>query len=88
MERLGGGSGETGAQPRVHLSPDYGLHQRVTRESEPPSGKVQPVLRCWNPSPFLSFDCTACLMDFKDFPGGSDGKASVYNAGDLGLIPG
>ena len=24
----------------------------------------------------------------KDFPGGSDGKASVYNAGDLGLIPG
>ena len=25
---------------------------------------------------------------FFDFPGGSDGKASVYNAGDLGLIPG
>ena len=24
----------------------------------------------------------------KDFPGGSDGKASVYNAGDLGSIPG
>ena len=24
----------------------------------------------------------------KDFPGGSDGKAYVYNAGDLGLIPG
>ena len=23
-----------------------------------------------------------------DFPGASDGKASVYNAGDLGLIPG
>ena len=23
-----------------------------------------------------------------DFPGGSDGKASVYGAGDLGLIPG
>ena len=23
-----------------------------------------------------------------DFPGGSDGKASVYNAGDLGLSPG
>ena len=23
-----------------------------------------------------------------DFPGGSDGKVSVYNAGDLGLIPG
>ena len=28
--------------------------------------------------------CTPLL----DFPGGSDGKASVYNAGDLGLIPG
>ena len=23
-----------------------------------------------------------------DFPGGPDSKASVYNAGDLGLIPG
>ena len=23
-----------------------------------------------------------------DFPGGSDGKASIYNAGDLGSIPG
>ena len=27
-------------------------------------------------------------MDFLDFPGGSDGKASVYNVGDLGSIPG
>ena len=24
----------------------------------------------------------------RDFPGGSDGKASVYNAGDPGSIPG
>ena len=24
----------------------------------------------------------------RDFPGGSDGKASACNAGDLGLIPG
>ena len=24
----------------------------------------------------------------KDFPGGSDGKASAYNMGDLGSIPG
>ena len=23
-----------------------------------------------------------------DFPGGSDGNASAYNVGDLGLIPG
>ena len=25
---------------------------------------------------------------FTDFPGGSDGKASAYNVGDLGSIPG
>ena len=28
------------------------------------------------------------LRRFSDFPGGSNGKASVYNAGDPGLIPG
>ena len=27
-------------------------------------------------------------MNTKDFPGGSDGKASVYHAGDQGSIPG
>ena len=27
-------------------------------------------------------------MIIEDFPGGSDGKASVYSAGDLGSIPG
>ena len=27
-------------------------------------------------------------VSFVDFPGGLDGKASVYNAGDLGSIPG
>ena len=27
-------------------------------------------------------------MTMMDFPGCSDGKASVYNAGDLGSIPG
>ena len=25
---------------------------------------------------------------YKDFPGGSDGKASAYNAGDPGSVPG
>ena len=25
---------------------------------------------------------------YRNFPSGSDGKASAYNAGDLGLIPG
>ena len=28
------------------------------------------------------------LRIYGDFPGGSDGKASVYNVGDLGSIPG
>ena len=28
------------------------------------------------------------LCVVRGFPGGSDGKASFYNAGDLGLIPG
>ena len=28
------------------------------------------------------------LHIYYDFPGGSDGKMSVYNAGDLGSIPG
>ena len=26
--------------------------------------------------------------NYMDFPGGSDGNSSVYNAGDLGSIPG
>ena len=29
-----------------------------------------------------------CSRDSIDFPGGSDGKASAYNVGDLGSIPG
>ena len=28
------------------------------------------------------------LFVLMDFPGGSDGKVSAYNAGDLGSIPG
>ena len=36
-------------------------------------------------SPLLLFFLLELSMDF---PGGSDGKASVYNEGDLGLIPG
>ena len=29
-----------------------------------------------------------CFMTHQDFPGGSDGKASVYNVRDLGSTPG
>ena len=35
-------------------------------------------------SPCLLLNCHHLLH----FPGGSDGKASVYNAGDLALMPG
>ena len=28
------------------------------------------------------------IVEEQDFPGGSDGKASAYNSGDLGSIPG
>ena len=34
----------------------------------------------------MDFDVS--LPNLMDFPGGSDGKASTYNTGDLGLIPG
>ena len=37
---------------------------------------------------YFAVTCGITLRHTKDFPGSSDGKASVYNAGDLGLIPG
>ena len=39
---------------------------------------------------FWGFDPISLPLQSKTalFPGGSDGKASVYNAGDLGSIPG
>ena len=36
----------------------------------------------------LSLNLVLVRPYMKDFPGGSDGKASAYNAGDPGLIPG
>ena len=36
-----------------------------------------------------SHEIKSCLLlRRKEFPGGSDGKTSVYNAGDLGSVPG
>ena len=32
--------------------------------------------------------CIVCMCPVTLFPGGSDGKASAYNMGDLGSIPG
>ena len=36
----------------------------------------------------LSLNLVLVRLYMKDFPGGSDGKASAYNVGDPGLIPG
>ena len=47
--------------------------------------------RYWHPHlSFLLFTkwTHTYLLSAQDFPGGSDAKASAYNAGDLGLIPG
>ena len=33
---------------------------------------------------YTPYPCTECM----GFPGGSDGKASAYNVGDQGSIPG
>ena len=34
------------------------------------------------------FSSLMCLKSSKDFPGGSDGKASAYNVGDLSSVLG
>ena len=36
----------------------------------------------------ISYSFLPFMLCFQDFPGGSDGKASACNAGDLGSIPG
>ena len=48
---------------------------------------IMAVLSGDQPSPWSSPRVTS-LEQKVDFPGGSDGKVSVYNAGDLGSIPG
>ena len=39
-------------------------------------------------SPLLTLIFAVNINHQEDFPGGSEDKASAYNAGDLGLIPG
>ena len=36
----------------------------------------------------MSKSIMCILVQYMDLPGGSDGKASFFNVGDLGLIPG
>ena len=56
----------------------------------PSSGRL--FTRYFSFNIFIVPDCWAAFIMFiiqtKDFPGGSDSKASAYNAGDLGSIPG
>ena len=47
--------------------------------------KIWSILYPVYDSPFYF---TSLLTNEEDFPGGSDGKASVYNVGDLGSVPG
>ena len=43
----------------------------------------------WGRAPFSSSHLGEKYIGFyQDFPGGSDGTESAYNAGDLGSIPG
>ena len=42
-------------------------------------------LRCYR---FKNVNWSLFLILILNFPGGSDGRAFIYNAGDLGLIPG
>ena len=37
---------------------------------------------------FLSLQLSFAILTFEGFPGGSDGKASACNEGDVGSIPG
>ena len=63
-----------------------------------PSTPVWPSLRCLSALPLERIGCLCCFPLFNfvhpvicrvlGFPGGSDGKESAYNSGDLSLTPG
>ena len=48
---------------------------------------TKPVNPCSSPEP-MDKTYESVNSDYFHFPGGSDGKASVYNVGDPGSIPG
>ena len=56
------------------------LEDRTLTLASGPRVTVQGLRGCWWP--------LSRTLRGSDFPGGSDGKASVYNMGDPGLIPG
>ena len=56
-----------------------------------PGSSVHRILQArvleWGAIAFSTLETNTTLL-IKDFPGGSDGKTSVYSAGDLGSSPG
>ena len=64
------------------------LRERVSGEVAKKSSIALPVKGGHKRAPALKAVCPNLGGFGEDFPGGSDGKASVYNAGDLGSSPG
>ena len=70
----------------INLSKEIKLNIKKKKQC---SGDIDPELRprkCQGQIDISRFECW--LLVFMDFPGGLDSKASVYNEGDLGSIPG
>ena len=60
-------------------------HHRVRKWQSWDLELLSQSIVCISPQFKKEFEEHSCV--FEDFPGGSDGKASVYNAGDPGSIP-
>ena len=66
-------------------------NQGVEKQTQPPMGAVTKshYRTAWILEWYYSyFAVLTHWQRAQDLPGGSDGKASAYNVGDLGLIPG
>ena len=73
----------SGPPPESSLSWESGLVPLSPSSSPPPSPGAP------SHSPLLfQLSVSMAFGDYVDFPGGSDGEASVYNAEDRGSIPG
>ena len=59
----------------------------VTQLVKNPPAMQEILVRCWDQEDLLEKDGLPTAM-FLGFPGGSTGKESARNAGDLGSIPG
>ena len=62
-----------------------GLWSMIEPYTEQGSDFLKEFIEC---SSYSVLQIKRRFMWYKDFPGGSDGKASVYNVGDPGSIPG